>query len=182
MAGRTYTNVDGIPGYFGRIGADTHFPYGAYPCLAICAKRILADVAHTNTDPAFWNLPEAIAPTPVEGVDFGNPSENMVGYGPAVTLGRGQKTWLANCGIRADAFPSCNASIPLNPQLLEAVSSCLDESKAFKFSPAAKGGFEGSQAQTTYIRVKKSWFKKCRFLWRWRLQQPRGYKGHIWHK
>lgn len=84
----------------------------------------------------------------------------MVGYGPAVTLGRSQKTWLTNCGIRADAFPSCNASIPLNPQLLEAVSSCLDESKAFKFSPAAKGGFEGSQAPC--IRV-KSWSKNVDF-------------------
>lgn len=35
---------DGIPGFFGRVGPTTHYLYGAYACLAVCAMRICKDV------------------------------------------------------------------------------------------------------------------------------------------
>lgn len=136
LAPHSYVEADGIPGFFGAVNADTHYLYGAYPCLGVSVKRILADMARGANDPPDWDLPGAVRPATVEGVDFGHPTENMVGYGSAVFLRRSQRTWLENLGIHAGAFPSTNGTLPLNAQLLEAVSSSLHECKAFKFAPA----------------------------------------------
>lgn len=156
LAPREYCSADNIPGFFGRVGAQTHYLYAAYPCLAVCACRILADLSRTADGVAQWDLPQAIRPLPREGIRFGYPTENMVGYGLAAHLKTSQRTWLENLGVFGGdrpMFPSLNNTLPINAQLLEAVSYSLAECRAYTLTPLAGAEVEGSQVQATRVRI-----------------------------
>jgi hypothetical protein len=51
-------------GWLGKINEHTHYPYAAYPCLAVYATRIVADMFFTldeGIDPV-WQLPPDVRP------------------------------------------------------------------------------------------------------------------------
>lgn len=52
-----YNNVD-IPGYFGRVTPETQPLYKGYPCIAVYAQRILADIGGIE----HWDLPQNVRP------------------------------------------------------------------------------------------------------------------------
>lgn len=59
IAPRAYTPANGIVGFFD-VTDQTHFLYGAYPCLAVCTARNLADTAHRAGVDHYWQLPDSI--------------------------------------------------------------------------------------------------------------------------
>lgn len=166
LAPRSYLSADNIVEFFGRLGPDTHYLYGAYPCLAVSTARILADVAFHPGDPRAWDLPDAIRPLPEVGMGphlveeaghvqqkrpANHPTRNVIGYDYAVRLNSYQQSWLTNIGIANGAFHSSNASVSLHPQLMQAVSTCFAECKCFKFTNVTLGNFEGSQTQINCV-------------------------------
>ncbi|KAG8303870.1 hypothetical protein J6590_108021, partial [Homalodisca vitripennis] len=52
-----YMDVE-IPGYFGMAGPTTQPLYHSYPCIAVYAQRILADIGGVQN----WDLPDGIRP------------------------------------------------------------------------------------------------------------------------
>jgi hypothetical protein len=55
---------EGISGFFGRVGADTHFLYESLPAPGIVALRLLQDLGYTRHifDYPDWDLPDALCP------------------------------------------------------------------------------------------------------------------------
>lgn len=98
-------------GWFGRLDANTHYLYAAYPCLPIYLKRIQADIVLGPDDEVHWNLPEDMAPAELEA---GFSTENLLGYKPAQRLSPMQLQWLFNAGFEQDGgFRSIHPEIPL---------------------------------------------------------------------
>lgn len=101
-----YLNVH-IPGYFGEASPLTQPVYKAYPCVAVYAQRILADIGGAVD----WDLPAGIRP------DDGNAihqNPNMMGYQPSVPLTPEQNAFLSKVGITHNSFQFYNGTIALN--------------------------------------------------------------------
>lgn len=82
-----YQRVE-IPGYFGEAGPHTQSVYKSYPCVAVYAQRILAEVnAEVN-----WNLPEGIRPANPQAT---TPNSNLLGYKQATPLSNEQRAFLS---------------------------------------------------------------------------------------
>lgn len=60
----TAHEFEGITGFYGQVGPQTHVLYENYPAPGVAAARIIADLDYT-TDPAagrMWDLPQALRP------------------------------------------------------------------------------------------------------------------------
>lgn len=73
LAQRSYEHADGLVGFFGRVGPQTHYLYAAYSCLAVSSARILIEIAYRHGDDRNWDLPDAIKPPPAVVVAEGPP-------------------------------------------------------------------------------------------------------------
>ncbi|PPD98787.1 hypothetical protein GOBAR_DD04219 [Gossypium barbadense] len=116
---------------------------GSYPCLAVYASKVLADL-----DPGeyarHWDFPQEIVPEAPGGE---GPSLSLLGYSYRSRLSRSQRQFLEGCKVFADEpFESANLSICLNLNLLYAVQNELDAASGMKTSPLPTL-LLGSQAQ-----------------------------------
>lgn len=131
--------------WWGQIGANSHFYYKSYPCSAVYARRILADLGerllprrHGEPEaaeedeleevlpqipelpapdfPTDWNLHGAVMP------DNLTPNENMQGWRPSTQLSQIQQNFQAEAGIGEDHFPLDIPDWTLNKRLMVAVS------------------------------------------------------------
>lgn len=71
-----YQDVE-IPGSFGEASPQTQPLYKSYPCIAVYAQRILADISG-DVD---WDFPNGIRPADDNAL---HPNANMLGYKPSV--------------------------------------------------------------------------------------------------
>lgn len=122
-----YQQVE-IPGYFGEDGPNTQPVYKSYPCVAVYAQRILAEV----NEEVEWNLPEDIRPANPRAT---NPNSNLLGYRQAMPLSNEQKAFLSKVGITRHNFNFYNGSIALNIPLILAIQRELSEVKGIIMSP-----------------------------------------------
>lgn len=117
-----------IQGYFGTAGPETQALYKSYPCIAVFAQRILADLGG-DID---WNLPQGIRPADANAV---HPNPNLLGYRPSVHLSAEQIAFLSKTGVTPDHFQFDNGSLAINISLILAVQRELNQVKGIQFSP-----------------------------------------------
>lgn len=122
-----FNNVD-IPGYFGEASPLTQPVYKAYPCIAVYAQRILADLHGAEN----WDLPDNIRPNDGNAI---HPNPNLMGYKPSVNLTNEQIAFLSKVGITHNNFSFNNGSLALNIPLILAVQRELAEVKGINFCP-----------------------------------------------
>nr|WAK75587.1 MAG: hypothetical protein [Partitiviridae sp.] len=142
---RQYQQAGGLPGWFGRVGSQTHYLYKSYPCLAVFARRIQEDIAASRraAHAVGWDLPEEIQPAEAE---HGLPTPNLLGYARAVQYRQEVVTFLTSTGVEEDSFPSVNASVPFCVELMNAVAQELANTTAFRLTSIIYDA-QGSQAQ-----------------------------------
>jgi len=76
-----FVAAGGVNGWFGRVDHQTHYLYGAYPCTATYAYRIIQELTMNEDMDNTWDLPDPI--TPLEP-NHGHPTQNFLGYRPLV--------------------------------------------------------------------------------------------------
>ena len=137
-----YIHTDNVRGWFGRVDEDTQEWYSQYPCLAVYAARLQAEVASQWT--RSWQLPAEIRPNLLGGV---GPSTAFIGYGRGARPSRAQIAYLEGLGvIEGEPFVSVNGTFPLNVELLMAIQGELRQVDKLKLS-RVPSGIVGSQAQ-----------------------------------
>lgn len=152
-----YENVDDLPGWFGQVGANTHYLYKSYPCLAVYAYRIQHDLGlpeealdDEEDDVAAepdgrWDLPEELRPVGRAG----RPTENLLGWRRSERLSREKRDFLHLCNITAQEFPSNNRGLCFNMRLMNAVNTELRNVERLNFQTVSTLS-AGSQGQLTF--------------------------------
>lgn len=154
-----------IPGFFDRVGPDTHFLYKSYPCLAVYFDRLLHDMAAHPGEEGDWDLPDNISPDdpeepapnpddeqvirrrdPVAHPDF--PTENMLGYRTSSTLSSVMKSWLiSEARVNVNRVSFDNESIAYSSSLMNAVCTELRQCDVFKLAVLDLQSANGSIGQ-----------------------------------
>ncbi|KAL9689412.1 hypothetical protein QQ045_009797 [Rhodiola kirilowii] len=148
LARPEYVSTDNVSGWFGRVSQQTQALYQNYPCLAVFASRLLAEVDEQAD--RRWTLPLEVVPA--EGGGLGA-SPSLLGYTVKRPVPRGHVGFLEETGIAPDEpFETSNSSLPLNISLLIAVQNELSTIQNFKLSPMPTIQL-GSQAQLGLITI-----------------------------
>lgn len=123
------TVIDGLQGWFGRVGPRSHQSYEDYPSPGLAAFRILADFRRSLApdpnapDSIDWDLPPEIRPEPQARQDPGKPTKNLLGWARAIRLSRENVQNLEACGITPNSFPSFIHPYEINHGLMNFVSN-----------------------------------------------------------
>lgn len=171
-----------IPGYFGRVTEDTHYLYKAYPCVAVYAQAVLADLEYTENryqlmprndpDPEGGEEqedegeeiePDALVdaegmwdlPHEVNArIEGANyPTENLLGYRRAKKLSPSEVSWLhENARTYRYDFPMQRGEVAFNLQLLNAVDHELSQVESLKLEPLSEA-ITGSIGQLLWTEV-----------------------------
>lgn len=149
LSDRTYQRIGEMPGWFGRVSAASQPLYQSYPCLAVYASKLLADVSRQPFQ-AFWQLPDEIRPLQPGAV---GPTAAMLGFGPRLRTNEQQKAYLEGVGISSDYMPpSANPELPLFVDLLLTLQTELDAVDGIRKSPIP-AQCVGSQGQLCAVLV-----------------------------
>jgi hypothetical protein len=140
----TFVTADGVNGWYGRVTRANHYLYQWYPCLAVYAKKICADIAGVEG----WDLPAEIRP---QETAHGLPTPNLPGYRPVDRMSPEMQRNLTSSLITATAFPSVNNNFPINLDLLTTVRSHLLPVNKFKLTIATTFETHGSLGQVLYV-------------------------------
>lgn len=137
-----YARTDAIRGWFGRVSPETQVLYQNYPCLAVYAARLQAEL--NIQAPRRWALPLAIQPVEAGGLGA---SSSLLGYAPKANISPGQVSFLEASELYHDEeFASVNPSLPLNISILISVQNELQRIEQLRLS-ALPTSVVGSQAQ-----------------------------------
>ena len=143
---------EGVAGFFGQVGPETHYLYETFPAPGVAALRLVHDLQHTRRPGnVIWNLPNALRPEVIpeedayedeepgevdddaihpeerpdrrdRGRDEIRPTANLLGWGPAVRLTNEQRQILKNCGVQDDGFADHLVRFELNNGVFEAIA------------------------------------------------------------
>ena len=142
-----YVSTPRVRGWFGRVAAATQMWYSQYPCLAVFASRLVADVS-TEDYSREWNFPTRVRPAEPGA---GNPTSSLIGYGGRSRLSAAQRSFLESAGIvNGEAFPSVNGTFALNIDLLHAVQGELAAVRSLRLLPVSDS-LAGSRAHLTLV-------------------------------
>ncbi|XP_046425047.1 uncharacterized protein LOC124182170 [Neodiprion fabricii] len=86
----THESIGGVKYTFGKINANTHHFYEAFPAPGIAALRIQADIKYTENfcnENLFWDLPDDLRPDAIDSrIKSCDPTKNLLGWAPAQEL------------------------------------------------------------------------------------------------
>lgn len=148
------TTHTGVPGWWGRVNVDTHLDYENFLCPAVAALRVIKDLDFLGgVDPA-WNLPDDIQPAPVELRLPGHPTENLLGWKPAVALRQEAVQFINACGIRGGRnadFHSSNDTVAFNVALMTSVMEYTERTVLMALTSISFVN-QGSLAQDPWVQ------------------------------
>lgn len=157
-----------LPGYFGKLDENARY-YAAYPCIAVFAQRVVADISHTEQNgPSDWDLPADF------NVPNRLPTPSCIGYREAVTLDRSQVGTYSLVGITGNRFPYSLETLAVSKKFLNEIQAWINEVRDIVTVPSpVMGSASGSRAQlvatyldTPIIDINSSQFQafSCEYL------------------
>lgn len=136
-----------LPGWFGKLKDNARY-YASYPCIAVFAARILADIRATslNEDDFEWDLP----------LEFQYPDHppttSLIGYQVAQPLDRAIIHTYQLCQVTRNHFEYENDSLAVNYSLLNEIQLWVEEVRCLVQIPFPLRT-DGSRGQLILSRV-----------------------------